>query len=153
MNTIVVGVSTVSLLSCIGNDLISRTIKRTSDSICSVCRYLTNYDEPYAYDVVNKLKKIDLEFTVSVLQKFVEENKDKEYSDSIKESLLKINEILQIICGQLNDVKESIEDHQAKYLYKWRSLDCKANISSIEKNKKILDNRYQILMDLLKVRN
>ena len=153
MNTIVVGVSAVSLLSCIGNDLISRTIKRTSDSICSVCRYLTNYDEPYAYDVVKELKKIDLEFTVSVLQKFVEENKEKEYDDSIKEALLKINDILQVICSQLNDIKESIDNHEAKYFYKWRSLDCKSNIQAIKNNKKILDNRYQILMDFLKVKN
>lgn len=153
MNALVLGVNTVSLMSCIGNDLISRTIKKTSDSICCVCRYLMNYDEPYAYDVVHELKKLDLEFTVSVLQKFIEENKEIEYADSIKESLLKINDILQIICKQLNEIKESVDYHETKYLYKWRSLNCKSNICGVKKNVKILENRYCILMDFLKIKN
>ena len=153
MNALILSVQTVSFITSIGNAILSKTISRTADSICGLVRYISNYDQPYAQDVKRELIKIDLEFTVSVLRQFVEENKNKEFSDYEKQALLGVNDALEEINKELEDIKIAMKHHETKYFYKWRSLNCKSSICLIKKYKKVLDNRYNILMDFLKIKD
>lgn len=151
MDTIVLSVKAISIFSTFGTNLILRTLTSTSGSICNMLVRLTAYDQPYAQDVVTKLNKIDLKFTVNILEQLVKENIDKDISVSVKQALLGVNDILLTIYNELREIQISLDKHEKKYFYKWRCFDCKCNINVIESHKRILDNRYKILIDLLKI--
>jgi DNA-binding transcriptional MerR regulator len=151
LGTVVYGAKVVSLFSLVGNDLLVKTISSTTSSICSAVTQLTSYDQPYIKEVLNELTEIDLEFSTSVIKELVDERKDKDTNASIKQALWGVNETLEKINNELQELKEAIDDHNQKYFSGWRIFNNKKVIVRIRELKKILNSRYSILIDLLKI--
>ena len=151
--TVLTGGRTFSIVSTIGTDLIIKTLTTTTSSICTVLTHLTYNDQPSVQDMIDQLKQIDLEHTITVIEELVREQEGKETHTSVKKALLGVHEILEKIHDELKSVQKAVEYHDSKYFRNWRSFNCSYSIETIKKHKLLLDNRYKILIDLLKIYN
>jgi len=153
METLILSTKTISIISAIGMNVIIKTLTSTTNSICTLITHLTSYDQPGIEKIIKCLKDIDLEFYITVISQLVNEYKDIQVNSTIKKALLGVNDILEEINLELTIIKEAIEYHKTKYFSSWRKINCKCNINTIKKHKIILENRYKILVDLLKINN
>lgn len=150
---LVLGTKASTMVSTLGTDIVIKTLTTTTSSIGSVISYLTTNTKPGANDITNTLAELDLEFTVNVIESVINDYKEKELSDSLKKIILGVNEILELIHKELNAIKDAIEYHNSKYLNGWRSFSWNGNMDNIKKQNQVLKNRYQMLLDLLKIYN
>ncbi len=157
MEALLLGAKGISVINQIGFDIVVGTLTTTTTSVVNGVKYLASYDQPGAKDVANTLAEIDLEFIVSVIDELVKEQSDSivngSHVGSVTKALEGVNGILQSIDKELIVIKKALENHKTKYFNSWRTFDCSCNIETIKKHKVILDNRYKILTDLLKIYN
>ena len=150
---LVMGTKASAFVSTVGTDVVIRTLTTTTSSIGSVISYLATNNRPGATDITNTLLELDLEFTVNVIDSVVKEYEDKELTTAIKKVILGVNEVLEGIHCELNAIKKAIEYHNSKYFNGWRSFSWNGNMDNIKKHNQVLKNRYQMLLDLLKIYN
>lgn len=143
---------TTSVVTSIGCDLIINTITTTTSSICSIIKSVIIYDIPGIEKVTQILKDTDLEFTINIIEELVKEQNGKNLNDSIKKALFGVNEILELIHGELTSIKKAIDYHNSLYLNSWRSFYYDySKLDLMKQNEKILKHRYQMFLDLLKI--
>jgi len=152
IETVVIGAKATTLVSAIGTDVLIGTVTTTTTSIINMIGYLTTNTQPGINDILNTIKKIDLEFTVNIIEQLVKEQEGKMLCDSIKKALLGVNEVLGWIHKELDSIKQAIEYHHTKYFNNWRIFVWNGNISIIQTYNDILKNRYSILFELLKIK-
>jgi len=97
------------------------------------------------------LVDLDLDFLVSVISQLVKEQENDNPRESVKYSLISLNNILLEINKELLIMKESVDYHNKKFFSSWRSLDCSININLLKQHKIILNSRYKILSNLLQI--
>lgn len=153
MAGLILGISMISIVSATSTTLLVNTLTGTIYSIGGYMKSITSYDQPGVSEVTKKIKSIDLEFALSVINELVKENNKKEASESVKNALYGVNEILEKIDDELKTINDGIKDHNDKYLSRWRSFNCEYSIKNLEEHKKILDKRYKMLMGLLQLEN
>ncbi len=151
IETVIFGAKTMSVLNKLGMDVIVGAITKTTTSIGFMIGHIMAIDQPGVIEIQKTLKEIDLEFSIEVLEELVNEHKDSYAPNSVKKSLDGVNQILINIENELKTIKEAIEYHEQKYFSSWRTFDCSCNVSTIRKNKELLDKRYKVLTDLLKI--
>lgn len=152
IETVVIGATATSIVGSIGTDVLIATVTTTTTSIINMIGYLTTNTQPGINDILNIIKKVDLEFTVNIIEQLVKEQEGKELSQSIKKALLGVNEILKHINTELDLIKQAIDYHHTKYFNYWRGFVWNGNISTIQNYNDILKNRYSILFELLKIK-
>ena len=152
---LVMGSKASAVVTTLGTDIAIKTLTSTTSSIGSVISYLTTNTKPGASDISSMLSSLDLEFTVTIIEcvikEYVEVERKKELVPAIQKAIIGVNEILECINKELNAIKEAIEYHNSKYLKNWRSFSWNGNTDSIRKHNEILKNRYQMLLELLKI--
>jgi hypothetical protein len=150
IETIFVGAKSVSFLSHLGKDLVIKTLTTTTGSIISIIGYVTSTDKPYFNDIKYEFQKLDLQNTLSVVEKIIDEqNSSSDMKDSVKAAILGVNDILQDIHNELIVIKDAMDNHEKKYLQYWRSFNCSCNIDTIKEHDNILYKRYELLKDTL----
>jgi len=141
-------------VSVIGTELIIRTINGTTTSIYNTLKSITVSSEPNVKEYVDKISSIDLKFTISVMHELIKEQQaEKELPESIKMSLIGVNDILLEIDSELMAIYDAIKNHKNKYFSSWRTFSCKYNIEQIVYLNDTLNNRYSMLFNLLKIYN
>ena len=152
---LVMGTKASAVVTTLGTDIVIKTLTSTTSSIGSVISYLTTNTKPGASDISNMISSLDLEFTVTIIEcvikEYAETERNKELAPAIQKAILGVNEILECINKELNAIKEAMEYHNSKYLKNWRSFSWNGNTETIKKYNEILKNRYQMLLELLKI--
>lgn len=148
LETIILSSKTASTISSIGTNLIIGTINTTTKSIGSILKYLISTD---SMEIIHQLADTDLDFTVSIIQQLVLEQENKQLTESIRKALIGLNQILILINNELDIIKKQMDYHKTKFFSSWRSFNCEINIEIVKKHTHILKNRYNILVDLLKI--
>lgn len=151
LSTVVFSSKATNVVSTLGTDLVINTVTTTTSSICNMIKYLSTSNQPGINDIIFTLNRIDLEFTVGIIDQLVKEQTGKDLNDSVKKALIGVNEILSLIHGELDSIKKAIEYHKSKYFSEWRSFSWEGNIDSLKQHNSILKNRYQMLLELLKI--
>lgn len=151
--TLFAGSRVITTAGLMGTDLIIAGITKSTTSIISGIQYLTSTNQQYVNEILNDIKNTDLVFTVEIIEQFVKEQENKDVSASVKKALIGMNDILEEINAELKKIKEMVETHDRKMFSGWRSFDCDKNIDQIKKLSEVLNHRYNILIDLLKIPN
>jgi len=152
IETMILGSKTMGIISTVGKNIIIKTLTTTTSGLGSLITYFTHSNQPGVKDINETLREIDLNFTIKVIEELVLEYDKKEIEQrSIKKALLGVNEILTNIHEELSSIQIKVEEHGMKWFSNWRSLDCKESIDKIKRHKLILDHRYRMLIDLLKI--
>lgn len=149
-----VGMGGVSILTAIGKDLVCKTISSSTSTTIKALKYITNTDQPKFKETRDKFEKLDLEYTIGVIRELIKEQENKDsMKQSVKKSIMGVDEIINDINLELEVIKKGMDEHQKKYFTNWRTFNCNSNISKICSLKYVLDKRYTMLVDLLKIYN
>jgi len=132
-----------------------RTLNAITSSIGNLISNITTYESSKINirSVKESIEYMDLDYKINVIKTVVKEIEARgNISDSVKLALMGINEVLDRINDELGTVQKAIEYHNSKYFCGYRSFNCSCNIEQIIKHNEILDSRYRILLDLIKLR-
>lgn len=151
IGNLILGSSAMTLVSSLGTDVLVGTITKTTNSITSMIGYLVQNNKPGINDVTEFLSSIDLEFTIGIIEQVVKEQEGKSLNDSIKKALIGVNSILELIHTELDTIKQAIDQHSSKYFNSWRSFSWNGNVTTLKKHNEILQHRYSMLFELLKI--
>lgn len=153
MSMIICGVEAVSIVNTFGRGVILNSLSFTMRGVLNSLSYLTEYDQPKVKEVVSKIKNIDLEHKIKLIQTLINELKlleDHYNSKTIDFALYSLEEQLKLISEELDTFKDAIDNHTQKYFSGWKNLSQGSTmVSSLTKKKRILDSRYNELIDLL----
>ena len=153
MQSLIIGTKALSVISGLSSELLIQTIKTTSTGIINTISYISTYNKVDLTYIKKDLDEFDLENKITIINKFIEEIENKKnIKESIKYSIISLHDVLEKINNEINKIKEDIEYHQTKYFNSWRSLDCSDKLEIIQKNNKLLDNRFEMLVKLLSVK-
>lgn len=142
-----------SIVSTVSTDLIIGTITTSTKAIGSMLTYLASSEQNGIKDVISIIKSTDLEFTISIIEQVVKEQENKTLPDSVKKALIGVNDILDMIHKELDNIKNAVEYHNTKYFNTWRSFSCDCNMETIKSHNELLNHRYSILIELIKINN
>ncbi len=127
------------------------TIYSSTNSIVSVIKYLSSTNH-LVQDINLALREIDLEFTINIIKCLIKEYENEHnLSESIKNAISGVSEILKEIDIELKSIHDAVIYHQSKYFANWRTLVWINNIDRLKSCDKILRKRYAMLLDLLKI--
>ena len=151
METLLIGAQTVNIATTLSKDLLFKAVYSTSIGIVNICKYLIESDKPYMKDVNKLLNKLDIQAKITILHDLVKEQEHRKIKESVKKSLIYVNESLDYIHKELDCINKLVEENKQKYFQSWRTLDCSLNLAKIEYHNKTLDRRVKLLVDLLKI--
>jgi hypothetical protein len=138
-------------------DLLYKTITLSTSNIYTISKNIF-YSYSYNFTNINQLyrleKELDLLETIRLyelwLKELLENHKDSvNSSPSLIESINSISNILDEFHNILKSIDNKLEEHKTKWFYSWRTLDFTNESNLLKINKIILDNRINILKNLL----
>jgi hypothetical protein len=136
----------ISLASNLSQAIIKTSIRNTFNLISNIVRY--NYTQINEiineYDLIAKLEIIE-----ALIKDIENENNEKK---SISKSLDNLRIVIENIHNLLKKIDIIIKQHNEKYFSKWRSLNYEDDIYELKRNIKLMDIRYSMFLEILKVR-
>lgn len=143
---------TMAVLSAVGTSCLVNTLTSTTWSIYNSVQHLAQYDQPGIDDVINQLQIIDISHTIEIIEDIVKLfDDDDNLPLHIKKAVYGIETILDKIQRNLVKIDEAIVYHRTKFFGKWRVFSCDCHIDTIKQYNKLLNKRYNLLFDCLKV--
>ena len=145
-------IMTSSLL--FGREILVQTVTKTTTNIYSSLESVMTSDDLYFKKLI---EKTDVNIKLNIMHKLIEDlNKSgitKEYlKESINSSLNYLCEILINIENDIKNINEEILKHKEKWFSNFRTPNYKIMISNFLEHLEILDKRFNILLDLLKIK-
>jgi hypothetical protein len=153
MELMVLGtLSSLSLASNITEKLLTNTIQ---NSFSLIKNFVSFHHEQInevlsEHDLISKLEIIqalmtDIECETS--------NEDKNpIRQSVQKALMNLHLVVEEIVRLLENIDNKIKYHHTKYFSGWRRLNYEDEIKRLKKLIKLMDMRYQMFLEVLKVR-
>lgn len=135
-----------TFVSLLTNGLIGMTINDTSYLLLGLVKDVI-VEHP---DIKKTTDNIDLYNKLMIIDNFVKNiPKGLEKNKCISISLNSIHDIIVQINNELTLINKIIEDHRLKYFYYFRKFDYYKELNNIINYKKIMDERFDILLKLI----
>lgn len=106
------------------------------------------HNNPYLQEIINDM---DLHADFKVIGALLEEISDDKTNKAVGICLKNVSDMVQEIKSELEAIKQEIIEHEARWFAGWRTPNYEKNIKNLIKHKKILDNRVDLLIKLLRV--
>jgi hypothetical protein len=136
------------------SDMLIRTISATTSSIYTVGKMLLSDSKYVDLRSLEKLEKqLDLLETIKIYNLWIKEILDKnkqviEGSETIKESIHSIVEVLNELNELLKKIETKVAEHKLKWFNYFRNLNFCDELEELKVKKNILDNRFEILQKI-----
>jgi len=131
------------ITSMVGQELFSHALTNTTNSIYSEVAYLTGYS---IYNFKEIIENLDIIAKIEIISILI-----KEYEQSsifIDGSRKKCLESLVVIIEKINHemlaIRDAINEHEKKWLHKWRGNVYEPMIKSLVSHVKIMENRLEL---------
>tara|TARA_B110000967_G_C18406592_1_gene327162 strand:+ start:71 stop:529 length:459 start_codon:yes stop_codon:yes gene_type:complete len=139
-----------TFMSLLTNGMVSVAISDTSYLLLGLVKEVVVYHP----DIKNTTDKIDLYNKLIIIDNFMKIIPTYlEDNICISTSLQSIHEIILQIQNELELINNIIETHSQKYFYYFRKHDYYIQLENIVNYKKILDERFNILLKLITTLN
>lgn len=139
-----------TLVSLLTNGVVSMAISDTSYLLLGLVKDVI-IEHP---DIKKTTDKIDLYNKLMIIDNFIKNiPKDLEKNECISLSLNSIHDIVVQINNELTLINKIIEEHTLKYFYYFRKFDYYKQLNNIVDYKKIMDERFDILLKLISTFN
>jgi citrate lyase beta subunit len=108
-------------------------------------------------DIEKVSKQLDLLETIKIydllIKEILEKNKDLiDNSETLKESIHSIIEVLDVLNTLLKQIDTKVQEHKLKWFSYFRSLNFISELEELKVQKNILDNRFEILQKIIKIK-
>lgn len=133
-----------------GKEMVTQTITKTSKDIYFGLESILKNDN-LEFNLV--LEKLDINTKLDLINSFINEASDtqKLFSDTINKALCYINKILKTIENEIKNINLEITNHQTKWFSRFRVSNCNIMIENLVNHIKILDERFNLLIKLIKI--
>ena len=139
-----------TFVSLLTNGVVSMAISDTSYLLLGLAKDVI-VEHP---DIKKTTDKIDLYNKLMIIDNFIKNiPKDLEKNECISLSLNSIHDIVVQINNELTLINKIIEEHTLKYFYYFRKFDYYKQLTNIVDYKKIMDERFDILLKLISTFN
>jgi hypothetical protein len=149
----------VSSTTLVTSDLLIRTIGTTTSSIYSIGKLLLSSNGTFVdLSALERVEKqLDLLETIKIydllIKEILEKNKDLiDNSETLKESIHSIIEVLDVLNTLLKQIDTKVQEHKLKWFSYFRSLNFISELEELKVQKNILDNRFEILQKIIKIK-
>jgi hypothetical protein len=140
--------SNFTLATNITHNILSKTIQK---SFQLLKKFVSSHHDQIneiliENDLVSKLE------IIQALMNDIEKQINDFEKESIHKALFNLHSIVEEISNTLLKIDNKIKYHQTKYFYKWRTLNYENELQRLKRDIKLLDLRYQMFLEVLKVR-
>lgn len=97
------------------------------------------------------LEKLDIENTINNIQQLLHETKIKKESNSLKNSLNGICQMILLIKNELKKIENIVLEHHKKIFHKIRQPNYKFNLQRLELYNNLLKKRFDHFLNILKI--
>lgn len=133
------------------SNIILCAIERSIISISNTLSFLNSNSTIYIEEIMNVIRKNDLEHTITILKGLVDQERKKNHNPVVMKSLEGVSEILKKIDEDLLSLEKAIKYHNNKYFSKWRAFYWEGTAENLIINSSILYRRYTLLFELIKM--
>ena len=134
--------------SLIGNDLITRAISDSANTIYNLLYGLVELQDPLLERAIDEL---DVKAQIKCVESIIGNLPNKKISQSLSISLEQLHDIICRIREDLKQINNNFKLHQQKYFYYYRKMDNSIEISNLQRHKKILDQRLDMFMRIFTI--
>jgi hypothetical protein len=146
VNTIFTTTQLVS--SLIGNDIITKAIGDTSSTIYLLLYGILDYQDLY---LEKFMEDLDIKYQIKCVEGIIN-NLDKIIIDkTLETSLENLHEIICKIREDLKQIDHNMKNHKLKWFYSYRRIDNIIQFENIKIHKKILNERLELFMKIVKI--
>ena len=148
LTTVVLGtLSSLSIPSTIADKLLNNSIQ---SSFRIMKKFVSSHHESINEMIVDSdlISKLEI---IQALMNDLEKKYIHSERESFQKSLLNLHQIVDQIEKILEKIDSKVKNHQSKYFHHWRSLNYEKEKKQLEKMIKLLDLRYQMFLEILKV--
>ena len=152
METLLFGTNVATLVTFVGKDLIFTSVRATTSAVLGTFVYLTDVNKPGLKSFKDRMIKLDIQQSVSLLSAFVNELeiKEKKMPDSLHIALNGVDAVLKEINNEMTHVKDKIESHNKLWFNSLRPTSFENSIKRINKYYSILEIRKADLFEVAK---
>ena len=99
------------------------------------------------------LEKLDINTKLDIIHTFIIDihNNNKLFNDTLNKSFKYLEESLKTIELNIECINNELELHSNKWFSRWRTSNCLNLLDKLISNVKILDNRFDLLIKLIKI--
>ena len=143
----------VTSSALLGREFLVQTVTKTTSNIYSSIESIMSSDDLY---FKNFLEKTDINIKLNIIHKVIDDLNNSNFTyeklkDSIDLTLKYLSDILKKIEKEIDSINLEIDNHKKKWLYKFRRPSYDSMITNLGLHLNILDKRFNLLMDLLKI--
>lgn len=132
----------------IGKHLLSKAIVDSSQNIYGTITSIYYYSS----NVDSIIKELDIKQRLETIEKVCATICDyDDKADIIEGCLESIHNIILEIKGDLKSINKKLAKHKRKYFNNWRSVNIKKEIKQLRLHSDILDKRYKLLINSMKI--
>lgn len=133
------------------SNIILCAIERSIISISNTLSFLNSNSTIYIEDIMDIVRKNDLEHTITILKALVDQERKKKHNPVVMKALGGVSEILKKIDNDLLSLEKAIKYHTKKYFSRWRAFYWDGDAENLITNSNILYRRYTLLFELIKI--
>lgn len=137
----------LTALGYVGQALFLKGISETASSIYDTFKDRIFINCP---ELINFLEEFDLEFKINTIQQFFNEIKITKESDSIKNNLQDIYQVILLFKIEIKKIKKILIQHRTKFLHKWRKPNYKKEMKRLKIYSSLFDKRLSLFKTLVK---
>jgi hypothetical protein len=155
MELMVLGtLSSLSLASNITEKLLTNTIQ---NSFTLIKNFVSFHHEQInevlsEHDLISKLEIIQALMKDIESESNPSENNHTPIRQSVQKALSNLHLVVEEIVRLLENIDNKIKYHSSKYFSGWRRLNYQEEIKRLQRSIKLMDIRYQMFLEVLKVR-
>lgn len=122
-------------------------------SIQTSFQLVQNFISTHHSQINEVLNETDLLSKLEIIQALIQDIQDHNHDiwNSTQKALTNLSQVVKQILTQLTLIDEKIKRHQAKYFASYRTLNYEKQISELKNNIRLLDLRYGMFLEILKV--
>lgn len=140
----------VSSSLLIGKEMFTQTITTTTKSIYNgIDKILLNDNVQFK----KILDDLDITIKLDIIHTFILElhNDTKLFNETVTKTFNYLEEILKIINQEIENINNEIIKHNEKWFSSFRFSNCQNMLEKLINHIKILDNRFELLIKLIKI--
>ena len=134
----------------LGKEMFTQTVTSTTRNIYTGIDKILLNDNLHFKEI---LEKLDINTKLDIIHTFIIDihNNNKLFNDTLNKSFKYLEESLKTIELNIECINNELELHSNKWFSRWRTSNCLNLLDKLISNVKILDNRFDLLIKLIKI--
>lgn len=152
MNALMVGSSALTIINTFRTDIITKTVSTASTGILGMLTNITANNNPNIEYIKLQLANLDLRNKIEIIKEFIEEQQSIDIEkNSVRKAIDAVANILDKIHSELYQLMIDMQNHRMKYFNGLRTFVCTFSMEALVSHSIILDNRFAMLVNIIKV--